>query len=50
LSFLVKAYGDLSAATLPLMASQIVVGNDSGYLERAWSPTKSGWKLNDRDF
>jgi hypothetical protein len=41
----VKAYGDLSAATLATMSLQVTIGNDSFLNQSDWVPTGSGWKL-----
>jgi len=50
LSFVLIAYGDMSAAREPWMTSQIVVGNDAGYLHAHWILLKNGWKLKDTLF
>jgi hypothetical protein len=50
LNFILIAYGDLSAATEPWMTSQIVVGNDTGFLRAQWILLKNGWKLHDKTF
>ena len=50
LSFVVIVYGDLSEAREALMTSQIVVGNDAGYLRAQWILLKNGWKLLDNIF
>ena len=40
ISFFVKAYGDMSLATVPHMATRIVFGNDTAFLEADWRQTK----------
>jgi cysteine-rich repeat protein len=41
----VQAYGDLSNATLPTMATQFLIGDDVFLYKAAWTRTKQGWKL-----
>jgi len=48
--FRVKAYGDLSAAIEPVMALQVIVGDDVAVLEAAWRERARGWELRLRDF
>jgi cysteine-rich repeat protein len=44
-SVYITAYGDLSAATLPDMTIQLVVGNDVFQNTGTWKPKSYGWKL-----
>jgi cysteine-rich repeat protein len=46
LNFKVKAYGNFSAATEPLMAIRIRVGTQAGFHEAEWELRKKGWMLN----
>jgi hypothetical protein len=48
--FKVKAYADLSAATVPLMTTQVAVGEAKGTLTAQWTQTSHGWKLRDKLF
>ena len=41
----VFAYGDLGAATVPTMATQVLIGDDSFIYKATWTQTKHGWKL-----
>jgi hypothetical protein len=50
LVFKVRVYADLSAATVPLMTTQVVVGNDAGSLTAEWRRTGRGWSLALRDY
>jgi hypothetical protein len=50
MTFRIKVYSDLSLATVPKMTTQIVVGNDAAVLSAAWTETRRGWKLHQRDF
>jgi len=50
LSFKLTAYGDFSAAIIPQMTTQIVVGSNAAYLDAPWTPTGNGWKLPLSDF
>jgi len=43
--FILTVYGDFSAATLPEMTTQIVIGDDTASETAAWLPLKNGWKL-----
>ena len=42
----VKAFGDLSAATLPDMTLQVIVGNDVFQRSATWTKLKGSWKVN----
>jgi hypothetical protein len=42
--FNVFAYADLSAATLPTMTLQIVVGDDAFFTKANWTRTSRGWR------
>lgn len=48
--FSLRAYGDLSAATLADMTTQVVVGNDVGSLSATWKQRPNGWRLSVGDF
>ena len=48
-TFKVKAYGDLSAATLALMDLRVDVGGDGALLRSLWRKTSRGWKLKQSD-
>jgi hypothetical protein len=50
LVFRVRTYGDLSAATLARMTTQVTIGNEVGSLTADWTQTPSGWRLALRDF
>jgi hypothetical protein len=49
-AFRVKAYGDFSGATVPLMTTQITAGANASTLTAAWRETKRGWILRQRYF
>ncbi len=49
-SFSIKAWGDFSSATLPMMRTQIVIGNDGTSGQAEWRPTRFGWKALSSDF
>ena len=40
----VQAYGDLSAATVPTMAAQVLIGDDIFINKASWTKTRQGWK------
>jgi hypothetical protein len=42
----VKSYGDFSAAILPEMTLQMIVGNDVFQRSTTWTKLKTGWKAN----
>ncbi len=48
-SFKVKAYGDLSAATLPRMVTQVGIANEVAVIRGEWTKIRKGWRLYDRD-
>jgi hypothetical protein len=51
LTFKIKAYGDLSAATLPCMTTQVTVGDDLASLRADWTLRKAGaWWLRRGDY
>ena len=41
----VKAYADLSAATLPLMGLQVVFGDETAFYKSEWQRRPDGWRL-----
>ena len=41
----VKAYGDMSAATVPTMTVQVLIGDDVYFTRATWRTTKTGWKF-----
>ena len=41
----VKAYSDLSEATVPLMGVQVVIGNENAFYKSEWSRRSNGWRL-----
>jgi cysteine-rich repeat protein len=41
----VKAYGDMSAATVPTMTVQVLIGDDVYFTHATWLRTKTGWKF-----
>src|SRR5262249_42960823 len=45
--YTIQAYGDLSAATDPLMSIQFYLGDQPtpAFLTATWTPKKFGWKL-----
>jgi hypothetical protein len=49
-SFRVKAFGDLSRATLPLMTTQVYLGNDVGYVTATWTGEAGHWVLTPKDY
>ncbi len=49
-AFRVRAYGDLSAATEPLMTTQIMAGDNVGALTVRWNRSYQGWVLRQSDF
>ena len=40
-----RAFGDLDAATVPVMTVQIVIGDDAFFSKGEWWRTKRGWKF-----
>jgi hypothetical protein len=48
--FKFHAYADLSAATVPLMTTQITAGTAKGTLTAEWKRTNNGWFLRDKIF
>jgi hypothetical protein len=46
LTFRVKACGDFSLATEPVMAVRIRVGTQAGFHEAEWRLMKTGWRLD----
>ncbi len=48
-SFKIRAYADLSAATLPLMMTQVTIGNDGTALQIEWTDTGKGWRIRPAD-
>jgi hypothetical protein len=48
-SFKIRAYADLSAATLSLMTTQVTIGNDGTALQVEWTDTGNGWRLRPAD-
>jgi hypothetical protein len=49
-TFRLKLYGDLSAATEAHMTTQVVIGNDAASVTADWEPTSFGWQLAQRHF
>jgi hypothetical protein len=45
LVFRVRAYGDFSSATDPLMAFRVTLGTEGGFNEAEWNKTSVGWKI-----
>ncbi len=45
LVFIVRAYGDFSAATVPLMTTHVTTGTEGGFLHTEWQAVPRGWKL-----
>src|SRR5262249_52557095 len=41
----VKAYSDLSEATVPLMGVQVVIGTENAFYKSEWSKRPNGWRL-----
>ena len=41
----VKAYGNLSSATVPLMGVQAVIGNTNAEYKSEWQKRSNGWRL-----
>ena len=41
-----RAFGNLDAATVPVMTVQIVIGDDAFFSKGEWQRTKRGWKLD----
>ncbi len=48
-SFKIRAYADLSAATVADMTTQIAIGNDTTFLPATWRQSSTGWKLRQKD-
>ena len=48
-AFKIKAYGDLSAATVPQMTTQVGMAKEVAVIRGEWTKTGKGWKLFDRD-
>jgi hypothetical protein len=44
-TFVLKTYGDLSAATLANMSLQVVIGDDAFLNQSTWAKTPRGWVL-----
>jgi hypothetical protein len=49
-AFKLKIYGDFSAATEALMMTQVKINNDGTMIVEEWTPTNSGWKLDQSVF
>ncbi len=49
-SFKIKAYGNMSRATLARMSTQVRIGDDVAYLTADWSGHDGKWKLYQKDF
>ena len=49
-SFRLRAYGDFSRATLSLMTTQIMAGDNVGALTTYWNRNGQGWVLRQSDF
>jgi hypothetical protein len=49
-AFWVRIYGDFSAATDPVMLTQVTIGNDGTMVLDEWTQTPQGWLLDQDDF
>ena len=50
LAFKIKSYGDYDLATLPEMTTQVYTAGGVSSLTASWRPTKSGFKLTQKDY
>ena len=48
--FRVQAWGDMSAATVPLMVTQVYMGDDVAVLKAEWDGEPGRWYLKRKDF
>ncbi len=46
--FGLRAYGNLRAATLPVMGVQVLIGDDAFFYKSEWKRTPTGWKTDFR--
>lgn len=49
-AFRARAFSDFSAATVPLMTTHVVIGNDGTAVTAEWREINRGWKLGKFDF